>query len=100
MPIINKLPTNELEELKSHEKETSKEFIKTYTLRQLSYIEWVDTRTIKNSWRYLPVRIDTYDSLYNFKKWLTKKPYSVKYIRLDEIKDIFNRKTGKKLHIE
>lgn len=100
MPIKNTLPKAEKMEIQDHLENTAKEFIKTYTLSQLSYMEWVDTRTIKKSWRFLPVRVDTSDTAYRCSKWRVKKPYMVRYVRLDEIKAIFNSRTGKKLTID
>ena len=100
MPVIKTLPSTDREELRDHRDNTSKLMIKTYSLRQLSYMDWIDTRTIKNSWRYIPVRVDTWESLYRFKRWESKKPYMIRYIRLDEIKFIFNKRTKKTLSVD
>lgn len=100
MPIVKTLPSSDKEELRDHRDNTAKDLVKTYSLRQLSFMDWVDTRTIKKSWRYLPVRIDTADSLYRFKRWEKSKPYMIRYIRLDEIKSIFNKRTKKKLSVD
>lgn len=63
-------------------------------------MDGIDTRTIKNSKKYLPVRIDDNQNLSRYKRGVYKKPYRVLYIRLDEIKHIFNRKSGQKLVVE
>lgn len=100
MPIIKSLPSSEKEELKEHRDDTSSLMLKAYTLRQLSFMDWIDTRTVKTSWRYIPIRVDTGENRYRFKRWITKKPYSVLRVRVDEIKFMFNKRTGKKLSVE
>lgn len=101
MPIVKSLPATERFEIRDHRDNTAKDLIKCYTLRQLSLMDWIDTRTIKNSGRYLPVRVDTWRSMTDFRSGKTKKPYSVKYIRLDEVKFIFSKRNkGKKLTID
>jgi len=97
MPIMKKINKSDAREIKDHRDNTSKDLVKCYTLAQLSLMDGIDTRTIKSSGRYIPVRIDTSDSLYRFKKWEKSKAYMVRYVRLDEIKYIFNKRTGKKL---
>lgn len=101
MPIVKKVNKSDTWELRDHRDNTSWELIKCYTLSQLSYMDWVDTRTVRTSWRYLPVRVDTWTALYKFKKWENKRPYMTFYIRLDEIRDLFKKRNkGKKLTIE
>lgn len=98
MPIIKKLTPADMQELRDHRDNTAWEMIKCYTLSELSYMDWVDTRTIKQSWRYFPVRVDTWMALYKFKKGENKKPYLNLRIRLDEIKDLYSKRNkGKKL---
>lgn len=100
MPIMKKINKTDLQELRDHRDNTAHELVKCYTLAQISLMDWIDTRTVKTSWRYLPVRIDTWRTASDFRKGLTKKPYSIMRIRLDEIKFIFNKRTRKKLTIE
>lgn len=100
MAIVKKVDKTDKREIKDHMENTAKDLVKCYTLSQLSIMDWIDTRTIKNSWRYLPVRIDSSKSLYAYKSWQTKKPYTTMYIRLDEVRYIFNKRTGKKLTID
>lgn len=59
-----------------------------------------DVRTIKNSKKYIPVRIDDSVALNRYKRGMVKKPYRVLYIRLDEIKHIFNKRSWQKLVVE
>lgn len=92
MPIMKKIDKSDLQELRDHRDNTSKDLIKAYSLAQISYMDWIDTRTIKTSWRYLPIRVDTWESLWRFKIWKTKKPYMIRYIRLDEIKYIYSKR--------
>lgn len=100
MAIIKKIDRTDKREIRDHMENTAKDLVKCYTLSQLSLMDGIDIRTIKSSWRYLPVRIDNSKSLYAYKNWQSKKPYMVMYIRLDEVRFLFNKKTHKKLVIE
>lgn len=101
MPIMKKIDKTDMREIRDHRDNTAWELIKTYTLTQISIMDWIDTRTVRTSWRYLPVRVDNCQSLSNFKAWKQKKPYKIMWIRLDEIKDLFKKRNkGKKLAIE
>ena len=98
--IKRSLPRQELWEIRDHRDNTAKDLIKGYTLSQLSFMDWKDTRTVKTSGRYLPVRIDDWQSMASYRNRWKKTPYRIVYIRLDEIRYIFNKKTGKKLVVE
>lgn len=100
MSIRKSLPRTELWELRDHRDNTMDQYVKCYSLAQLSIMDGKDTRTIKNSSKYLAVRIDDCHNLSRYKRGILKKPYRVLYIRLDEIKHIFNKKSGKKLVVE
>lgn len=94
------LQERELQQLIHHRDYTAKDLIKWYTLGQLSFLDWIDVRTVKYSWKYLPVRVDDSGAIDKYKRGLGRRPYRVLYIRLDEIKYIFNKKTGKNLVVE
>jgi len=96
MAIRKSINNTELRQIKHHLENTAWELIKWYTLAQLSLMDWKDTRTIRNSWDYLPIRIDNSKSYFDFRKWLQKKPYMTLYIRVDEIKQLFNKRNKKK----
>lgn len=99
--LIKKTNRTDMREMRDHRDNTAWELVKCYTLSQLSIMDWIDTRTIRNSWRYLPVRIDTAQSLSQFKLWNTRKPYMTMRIRMDEIKALFSKRNkGKKLVAE
>lgn len=101
MPVVKKLDKNAMREIRDHRDNTSKDLVKCYSLSQLSLMDGIDTRTVRTSWRYLPVRIDNWVKQYDFRNWRTKKPYSIMRIRLDEIKFLFSKRNrGKKLTIE
>ena len=101
MPIIRKINSTDLWELKDHRDNTAKEMVKAYTLSQLSYMDGIDTRTVKTSGRYMPIRVDTWQALSQFKAGDKRKPYMVLRIRIDEIKFLFNKRNkGKKLVVE
>jgi hypothetical protein len=98
MPVKTKIDKTDMRELRDHRDNTAGELVKCYTLSQISLMDWIDTRTVRTSWRYLPVRVDNCQSLSNFKAWKQKKPYKIMWIRLDEIKTIFwKRNKWKKL---
>lgn len=100
MAIVKKINRADAQEIRDHRDNTAKDLVKCYTLSQISLMDWIDTRTVKTSWKYLPVRIDTWRTSSDFRKWLTSRPYSIMWIRLDEIKFLFNKRTHKKLVIE
>lgn len=100
MIVTTKLPREQLWEIRDHRDNTSKELIKAYTLSQLSIMDGIDTRTIKNSKKYIPIRVDDSICRHKYKRGITKKPYRTLYVRLDEIKYIFNKKSGQKLTID
>lgn len=95
-----KISETKRQEIIDHVYNTWNELIKCYDLRQLALIEWKDPKYIKSDPRFLPVRIDNAISRNKEKLWNKRTCYSVKYIRLDEIKHIFNKKTGRKLVVE
>ena len=98
--IKRTLSEPQLFELRDHRDNTAWELIKVYTAAQLSYMDWVDQKTVKHSKRYLPVRVDSGPALYRFKTGENTKPYRVMYIRLDEIRYLYHRRTWNKLAIE
>jgi hypothetical protein len=55
---------------------------------------------VKTSKKYLPVRVDSGPAIDRFRRWEQKKPYRVMYIRLDEIRALYHKRTGNKLEIE
>lgn len=59
-----------------------------------------DTRTIKNSPKYLAVRVDDSHNFYKWRTGVNKTPYRVLYIRMDEVKNLFQKKSGKKIVVE
>ena len=90
------LPQKEIDEIMNHLEATADTMVKWYTLSQLAALDGVDTRTVRNSGKYIPVRIDTHIARREFRnRWKKKKPYSIRRIRVDEIKFIFNKRNRK-----
>lgn len=87
-------------ELRDHKNNTAGELIKVYTPAQLSFLDWVDDRTIKTSKKYLPVRVDSWPAVSRFRRGEQEKMYRIMYIRLDEVRALYNKRTGNKLVIE
>lgn len=98
--IITKLSDAQLFELKDHRDNTMWDLIKCYTATQLSYMDWIDQTTIKRNKRYLPVRVDSWPAMDKYRRWLQRKPYRIMYIRLDEIRALYKKRTGNTLEIE
>ena len=74
--------------------------VKAYSLRQLAVLDWVDTRTVKHSWKYIPVRIDDIYSRAQYNVSRYKKPYKIRYLRVDEIIYIYDKRNRMKKLIE
>lgn len=101
MARVKTLKEKSLRDLKDHMENTSMELIKCYSISQLALMDWKDTQSIKRSWKYLPVRIDTKQNAYEYRQRNRKRPYQIKRIRVDEIKFIYaKRNKGKKLYEE
>lgn len=100
MAIKTSLTPSLLFELKDHRDNTMWNLIKCYTAVQLSYMDWIDERTVKTSKNYLPVRIDSWPAMDKFRRWKQTKPYRIMYIRLDEIRALYKKRTGNTLEIE
>lgn len=100
MAIVKTIDWIQLNELRDHRNNTAGDLIKCYTLSQISFMDWIDTRTVRNSSRYLPVRVDSWPSWEKFRRGKQAKPYRIMYIRLDEIKALYNKRTGNKLVVE
>lgn len=89
-----------LREIRHHLENTQNFLIKVYNKKQLSIMDWIPPQKIdKMPYKYLPVRIDNKQSCFHYyTPWYSgKKPYSTWYIRLDEIKWIYKKRTGKDL---
>lgn len=97
--LKRQLSETQMFELRDHRDNTLDILVKCYTPAQLSFMDWIDERTVKNSEKYLPVRVDNWPSLLRFKDWKQRRPYRVLYIRLDEVKKLFNRRTRKTLEV-
>jgi len=100
MTIKRKLSEPQIFELRDHRDNTAWELVKCYSIAQLSYMDGIDEKTVKHSNRYLPVRVDSGPALYRYKNWENSKPYRIMYIRLDEIRALYKRRTWNTLAIE
>lgn len=99
MAITKRINQTDLNEIKDHLRNTAKDLVKGYTISQLSLMDWIDTRAVKKSWKYIPIRVDTATSKYYYETRKSNKPYMTFRIRLDEIKYLFNKRTWKHLGI-
>lgn len=82
-----------------HWENTRWELIKCYTLSQLRYMEWKWVKYLRNHVKILPVRVDVWNKACLYKKGISPTPYSVKYIRVDEVEAMLTKLTWKKAHI-
>ena len=101
MPVKRKISDTQLFELRDHRDNTAWELIKVYTASQLSFMDRVDENTVRrNQKKYLPVRVDSWPAMDRFRRWLQAKPYRIMYVRLDEIRALYHKRTWNKLEIE
>ena len=100
MTIKKELSDAQLFELRDHRDNTMWTLIKVYTPAQLSFMDHIDQVCVKRSKRYLPVRVDSGPAVDRFRRWEQEKPYRIMYIRLDEIRALYKKRTGNTLEIE
>lgn len=100
MTIKRALWKSQKRELIDHRNNTAKELIKVYSPAQISYMDWIDQVCVKNSKKYLPVRVDSWPAMDRYRRWEQSKPYRIMYIRLDEIRYMYHKRTGNTLEIE
>lgn len=74
-----------------------KDFITLYTIKELAELENHHPSTIKNSKRYIKVKVENALSRSKYKQGITKKPYGFKYIKWDEVKEVIEKQFWKKL---
>lgn len=90
-----KLTPSEKEEIINHLDLTKDKMVKAYTLTQLACLEWKSVQWIKLSGKYIPIRIDEKYNKYMYNRGQWKKPYAIRYIRVDEIKYIYKKRNKK-----
>ena len=100
MTIKKELSDAQLFELKDHRDNTMWTLIKVYTPAQLSYMDNIDQVSVKSSKKYLQLRVDSWPAVDRYRRWEQSKPYRVMYIRLDEIRALYHKRTGNRLEIE
>jgi len=66
--------------------------IKSYKLKELAELEKKHPITIRNSYRYIRIRIETASTKAQFTAWNTKTPYGYRYIRLEDIQKALKNK--------
>lgn len=98
--VKNKISETQLFELKDHRDNTMWDLIKVYTASQLSFLDHISEDTVKKSKKYLPVRVDSWPAIDRYRRGLQKKPYRTMYIRLDEIRALYKKRSGNSLEIE
>jgi hypothetical protein len=73
------------------------DWIKTYSLSELMKMDHKHNQTIQKSFRYIPILVENWLTNYNYRNWKTQKPYTVKYIKYDDLKKRFESNHDKKL---
>lgn len=94
------LNDRERREIENHLETTRDSMIKAYTVWQLAFLDWIDTRTVKNSWKYLPIRFENREARYEQRIGENRKWYTIRRVRVDEIKYIFNKRNLKTRLVE
>lgn len=100
MVIERTIQDNYKQEIINHLEATSDRMVKAYTLKQISFLDGIDTRTVKYSWKYMPVRIEDRNSRRAQREGRNRKWYTIKRLRLDEIKHIYNKRNRNKKLVE
>lgn len=77
-----------------------KDYINLYSLKELAEMDKHHPLTIKNSKKYIKVKVENGSTRAMFKMWNTKKPYGFKYIKYDEVKNVIEKQFWKKLTLE
>lgn len=90
----------EIDAILNHLTVTAETHVKCYTLRQLAFLDWKTSAYVRNSWKYIPVRFDNRMSRADYNRGKFKKPYAVKWIRVDEIKYIYNKRNKRHILVE
>lgn len=72
--------------------------IKSYTLKELCEKDKTTKPSIKN-WKikdqYFKVQFTNAQATASYKRWTTKKPYSIRYIRREDLKEIIEKRYWK-----
>lgn len=76
---------------------SEKDFIELYSLKELAEKDNHHPLTIKNWKRYIKVRIENATTRAMHKIGQTKKPYSFKYIKWDDVKEVIEKQFWKKI---
>ena len=99
--MLKKLNKNDNFTLRDHIENSRDKMIKGYTLAQLQVMEWIGLGAVKNriSKKFIPVRFDHALKIDAYRRWKSPVPYSVKYIRLDELLSYLQRASGKKVKL-
>lgn len=97
---IKKLPQGDIDEILNHLDVTAWVLVKTYTKRQISALDSVSIDTITNSGKYIPIREDNHGTKYGYLRRGYKKPYQIKWIRVDEVKFVYNKRNKFKKLVE
>lgn len=100
MWVTRELAQTSLDEIRNHLDITAWRMPKAYTLRQIAFLDWIDTRTVKTCGKYMPIRVDYREYRYAYNTWKYKKPYQVRRMRVDEIKFIYNKRNRNKKLVE
>lgn len=70
--------------------------VRTYTLAELEKMEWKCYRTLKKQKEhYIPLMIFDAWAKAQYRAWIKSTPYSVKYVRLKDIKEYVKKNSWK-----
>lgn len=73
------------------------EELKLYWLKEIMDLEKKDGRTVKKSFRYIPIRIQNAQTAYRKRAWKSDRDYTVKYILFSDLKERFDKNHWKKI---
>ena len=68
------------------------EEITSYNLKDLAELEWKHPLTIKANYKYIPIRFTSPTITKRYEQGKQKKPYAIKYIRVEDIQKLLKWK--------
>lgn len=74
-----------------------KDFVKAYSSVDLARRDKHTPLTIRNWKGYIKIRVENWSTRAMYRQWATKSPYSYKYIRWDDVKEIAEKQFWKKI---
>lgn len=99
MKTVECLTSVDKEAIAHHYENTLGKLVKCYSMVELEVMEWRYDKAIKNSWKFVPVRVDEPIKRHKYKRGKSATPYQVRWIRIDELQKVLSNMTWKTVKI-